>query len=83
MKLATLAGALVLTAALAAPALAEAGYCARPYASYYYGPSYYPYRYGYYAPYRHYYRPYPYLYGRAYVRPYYRPRARFHFGVWW
>jgi hypothetical protein len=86
MKLATLTGALVLTAVLvaAAPSRAEASYWVRPYVSAYYGPSYYGY--GYYRPYRHYHYYRPYVYRRAYVpyyRPYYYHRPRFHFGIWW
>jgi len=82
MKIATLAGAMVLTAALAAPALAEAGgYCARPYRAYYARPYYY----GYAAPYPYYYGyRYPYFHRRAFVRPFYPyvQRPRFHVGVW-
>jgi hypothetical protein len=89
MKITTLAGAVVLSAALAAPALAEAGdyYYARPYGAYYATP-YRVHRYGYYGPYGYYAYPYRY-YRRAYVpppRPFYayrNPRPRFHFGVWW
>ena len=89
MKITTLAGAVVLSAALAAPALAEAGdyYCARPYGAYYSAP-YRVHRYGYYAPYGYYAYPGRYYYRRAYLapRPFYAyryPRHRFHFGIWW
>jgi hypothetical protein len=90
MKITTLAGAVVLSAALAAPALAEAGdyYRARPYGAYYAAP-YRVHRYGYYAPYGYYAYPHRYhYYRRAYVppRPYYGygyGRPRFRFGIWW
>ncbi len=87
MKITTLAGALVLTAALAAPALAEAGdyYYARPYGAYYSAP-YRVHRYGYYAPYGYYAHPGRYYYRSYAPRPFYAyryPRHRFHFGVWW
>ncbi len=89
MKITTLAGAVVLSAALAAPAVAEAGgYCARRYGAYYTAP-YRVHRYRYFAPYGYYAYPYPYLYRRAYLLPprplyaYPYARPRFRFGIWW